>query len=262
MAQESQIRDLLQTWLHYIHIENLTNAKVEAGDEDQPHIWDSGVNLVGDKLLLDESLFKQLKQPFKTSKTKSQTKSQTNPPSIAVAFPQLYLIEGNRRQFRPLFTIDISPIFDGNYRQSGWDLTTFEFQPVIPNLMQWYGLEEETAESLVTKEGLKVFLETTFNRPFKTLQDFIGLISLPPFPVRSKLLPYLLNFGYVAFNHNLNKDFQKISEQRQWDWAVPAHPAYEYLFGQPIGVTVPKRENCTLRLKALSIKDLSDTYFP
>ena len=70
MAQESQIRDLLQTWLHYIHIENLTNAKVEAGDDEQPHIWDSGVNLVGDKLLLDESLFKQLKQPFKTSKTK------------------------------------------------------------------------------------------------------------------------------------------------------------------------------------------------
>ncbi|WP_234300806.1 AAA domain-containing protein [Sphaerospermopsis aphanizomenoides] len=230
MTQESQIRDLLQAWLHYIHIENLSNAKVEAGDDEQPNIWDSGVNLVGDRLLLEESLFKQLKQPFKTSKTKPQA----NPPSIAVAFPQLYLIEGNRRQFRPLFTIDISPIFDSNYRKSGWDLTKFEFQPVIPNLMQWYALEEETAESLVTKEGLKVFLETTFNRPFKTLQDFIGLISLPPFPVRSKLLPYLLNFGYVAFNHNLNKDFQKISEQRQWDWAVTRHPAYEYLFGQPI----------------------------
>ncbi|MFN6153740.1 MAG: hypothetical protein ACK4YK_04150 [Dolichospermum sp.] len=28
------------------------------------------------------------------------------------------------------------------------------------------------------------------------------------------------------------------------------------------GITVPNRENCTLRLKALSIKDLSDTCFP
>ncbi|MHC5721917.1 MAG: superfamily I DNA/RNA helicase, partial [Nostoc sp.] len=95
----------------------------------------------------------------------------------------------NRRQFRPLFTINVSTIFEGNYRSSGWNLTDYEFQPVIPNLMQWYGLEEEAAESLVTKEGLKVFLETTFNRPFKTLQDFMGLIELPPFPVRSKLLP-------------------------------------------------------------------------
>ena len=31
---------------------------------------------------------------------------------------------------------------------------------------------------------------------------------------------------------------------------------------EDIGITVPNRENCTLRLKALSIKDLSDTCFP
>ncbi len=61
----------------------------------------------------------------------------------------------------------------------------------------------------------------------------MGLIELPPSPVRSKLLPYLLNFDYVPFNHNLKKDFQKISEQNNWSWAIPGHPAYEYLFGQP-----------------------------
>ncbi|MGJ5676791.1 MAG: AAA domain-containing protein [Nostochopsis sp.] len=229
MAYDLQIRQLLKAWLDYIHVENLSNAKVEADESTQPNIWDSLVNLVGDKLLIDESLFKELKQPFKSSKNKAQF----NLPSIAVAFPQLFVIEANRRQFRPLFTINVSPILEGNYRKSGWDLTEYEFQPVIPNLMQWYGLEEEAAESLVTREGLKVFLETTFNRPFKTLQDFMGLIELPPSPVRSKLLPYLLNFDYVPFNHNLKKDFQKISEQNNWSWAIPGHPAYEYLFGQP-----------------------------
>jgi AAA domain len=229
MAEDSQIRELLKAWLDYIHVENLSNAKVEADDSEQPNIWDSLVNLVGDKLLIDESLFKKLKQPFKSAKNFEQTKL----PSIAVAFPQLYVVESNRRQFRPLFTINVSPIFEGNYRSSGWNLTEYEFQPVIPNLMQWYGLEEEAAESLVTKEGLKVFLETTFNRPFKTLQDFMGLIELPPFPVRSKLLPYLLDFDYAAFNYNLKKDFQKISDQNYFQWSRPGHPAYEYLFGQP-----------------------------
>ncbi|UKP01336.1 DEAD/DEAH box helicase [Nostoc sp. UHCC 0870] len=229
MAEASQIRALLKAWLDYIKVENLSNAKVEADESTQPNIWDSLVSLVGDKLLIDESLFKELKQPFKNSKNKVQTEL----PSIAVAFPQIYEIESNRRQFRPLFTINVSPIFEGNYRSSGWDLTQYEFQPVIPNLMQWYGLEEEAAESLVTREGLKVFLETTFNRPFKTLQDFMGLIELPPFPVRSKLLPYLLDFDYTAFNYHLKKDFQKISEQNYFSWAKPGHPAYEYLFGQP-----------------------------
>ncbi|MHC5761847.1 DEAD/DEAH box helicase [Nostoc sp.] len=229
MASDSQIRALLKAWLDYIHVENLSNAKVEADDSEQPNIWDSLVNLVGDKLLIDESLFKKLKQPFKSAKNFEQTKL----PSIAVAFPQQYIVESNRRQFRPLFTINVSPIFEGNYRSSGWNLTDYEFQPVIPNLMQWYGLEEEAAESLVTREGLKVFLETTFNRPFKTLQDFMGLIELPPFPVRSKLLPYLLDFDYAAFNYNLKKDFQKISDQNYFQWARPGHPASEYLFGQP-----------------------------
>ncbi|QLE60001.1 ATP-binding protein [Nostoc sp. TCL26-01] len=229
MAEASQIQALLKAWLDYIYIENLSNAKVEADESEHSNIWDSLVNLVGDKLLIDESLFKNIKQQFKNSKNKVQTEL----PSIAVAFPQIYEIESNRRQFRPLFTINVSPIFEGNYRTGGWDLTQYEFQPVIPNLMQWYGLEEEAAESLVTREGLKVFLETTFNRPFKTLQDFMGLIELPPFPVRSKLLPYLLDFDYAPFNQHLKKDFQKISEQNYFQWARPGHPAYEYLFGQP-----------------------------
>jgi hypothetical protein len=229
MAEASRIRQLLKAWLDYINIENLSNAKVEADDLEHPNIWDSLVNLVGDKLLIDESLFKSIKQQFKNSKNKVQTEL----PSIAVAFPQIYEIESNRRQFRPLFTINVSLIFEGNYRTGGWDLTQYEFQPVIPNLMQWYGLEEEAAESLVTREGLKVFLETTFNRPFKTLQDFMGLIELPPSPVRSKLLPYLLDFEYAPFNYNLKKDFQKISEQNYFSWAKPGHPTYEYLFGQP-----------------------------
>lgn len=86
MAEKLQIRELLNAWLDFIKVENLSNAKVESADSEQPNIWDSGVNLIGDKLLLDESLFKELKEPFKSSKKKVQPKL----PSIAVAFPQIY----------------------------------------------------------------------------------------------------------------------------------------------------------------------------
>ncbi len=130
MAETLQIPELLKAWLDYIHVENLSNAKVDAREEERPRIWDKGVTLLGDKLLLLESLFKEFKHQLKDSKPKGKT----NELLIALAFPQLYIIEDGCRQFRPLFTIDISPIFAGNYRRSGWDLTSFFFQPVIPNI--------------------------------------------------------------------------------------------------------------------------------
>lgn len=225
MANHSKLKALLQAWLDYIQVENLSNAKVEAGNQERPNIWETGLSLIGDQLLIDETQFKALKQTLKSSKPQS--------PSLAVTFPQLYEIQSGIRLFRPLFAIDISPIFQGNFRKKGWDLTAFDFQPVLPNLMQWYKLEEEDTETLVTREGLKIFLETTFHLSFKTLQDFMERIELPPLPIRSKLSPYLLNFEYVPFNHNLKKDLSKISSQSHWDWAIPSHPAYEYLFGQP-----------------------------
>ncbi|GAB1544237.1 hypothetical protein NUACC21_69130 [Scytonema sp. NUACC21] len=73
MAEDLQIRQLLKAWLDYIHIEHLSNAKVEADDSEHPNIWDSQVNLVGDKLLIDESLFKNIKQQFRNSKNQGQT---------------------------------------------------------------------------------------------------------------------------------------------------------------------------------------------
>lgn len=67
----------------------------------------------------------------------------------------------------------------------------------------------------------------------ETLQGFLRAIDSPPFPARSKLASYLLRFDFVAYNYNLKKDLQKLSSQTNADWAVPGHPAYEYLYGQP-----------------------------
>lgn len=229
MSEPSKISALIQTWIDYIRLSDLTNAEVDAGNEEQTCIWDKGISLVGNQLLIDDELFKELKQQFLDLKKKGKATDF----QIAVAFPQIYVIKDGSRKFRPLFTQDISSIFSGKYRASGWDLTKFEFQPVLPNLMDLYQLDEEEAESLVIREGLKVFLENTFSHPFGTLQDFLHLIELPPYPVRSKPLPYLLRFNFVPYSYNLKKDFQKILEQPNWNWAVSGHPAWEYLFGQP-----------------------------
>ncbi|WP_029631602.1 MULTISPECIES: DEAD/DEAH box helicase [Nostocales] len=228
MLDKHKIDQLLNAWLDFFYLENLSHAEVDAADDDN-QIFDKGISLVGDNLLIEESLFKQLKQQFLALKKKGKN----NDFQMAVALPQIWrAIEGSRR-FYPLFKIDISSIFQGNYRAKGWDLTSFEFQPVPPNLMELYQLDEEEIEALVIKEGLKVFLETTFKQSFTNLQDFIDLVDLPVKPYTTKRAPYLLHFDFVAYNYNLKKDLQKILEQPQWEWADDGHPACEYLFGQP-----------------------------
>lgn len=228
MSNFSKIRAILEAWLDYIHLEDLSNAEVEVGKEEKQKIWDKEIQLVGDQFLLPQSLFQKFKKP--SQELAEAGKEQDF--QIATAFPQIYRVEKGERKFKPLFTIDISSLFSGRYRSRGWDLTEFEFQPVIPNLMELYQLDEEDIDNLVTREGLKAFLETTFKYSFSTLQDFLDRLPLPP-SLHAKPAPYLLRFDFVPYNYNLKKDLQKIRSQAFWDWATPSHPAYEYLFGQP-----------------------------
>ncbi len=229
MSETAKIKKLLSAWLDYIYLEDLSNASVDAVTSKGQNIWFKGVSLIGDNLLLPKSLFQELQeQYFSKSAQKKQQEIK-----LAVAFPQIYLVQKKQRQFRPLFTIDVSSIFLGKFRSRGWDVTQYDFQPVIPNLMELYRLDEEEVENLVTKEGLKVFLETTFKHSFSTLQDFLELIELPSCSLPLKHSPYLLRFDFVPANNNLKKDLKKISDSSYFPWAVRDHPAYEYLFGQP-----------------------------
>lgn len=229
MSDLAKIRAILKAWLDYIYLEDLSNAEVEAGKDEKRKIWDEGIRLIGDQLLIPQSVFQEFRKKYQALEEKKQLQDF----KIAVAFPQIYRVKDRERKFNPLFTIDISSVFSGRYRSRGWDLTKFEFQPVIPNLMELYQLDEEEAENLVTREGLKVFLKTTFKYSFSTLQDFLERLPLPSSPFHPKPLPYLLRFDFVPYNYNLKKDLQKIRNQAFWDWAIPGHSAYEYLFGQP-----------------------------
>ena len=123
MSEHLKISAIIETWMDYIRLSDLTNAEVDAGTSQQPSIWEKDVSLVGNQLLVADSLFKELKKQF----LELEQKGKASDFQIAVAFPQIWVVKDGRRKFRPLFTVDISGVFQGKYRASGWDLTTFDF---------------------------------------------------------------------------------------------------------------------------------------
>jgi hypothetical protein len=238
MLDPAKLIQLIKAWLSYIRLEELTQAEVERGSESYPKVFDNSVRLVGNKLMLDSELFKQLQQQLQAALQRSKPKEF----QMAVAFPQIYLVQGKGKEqklkYLPLFTIDVSQIFQGKYHKSGWDLSNFEFQPVVVNLMRLYGLEEEQAESLIVTEGIFRFLEDTFKRKFSTLGDFIDLVDLPEGSYKAFRKAYLLRFDFVPYNAQLKEDLREILQQLQQipdscEWLVNTHPAIGYICGQP-----------------------------
>ncbi|ACK74123.1 superfamily I DNA/RNA helicase (plasmid) [Gloeothece citriformis PCC 7424] len=230
MSETGKIRKIIKAWEQYLYLENLSNASVEVGFDKTRKIWDEKIQLVGNQILIPQPHFQHFKKIYSTLEEKKQLEDF----KIAVSFPQIYRVIAGKRNFLPLFTVDISSIWSGKYRSRGWDLTEgFLFQPVIPNLIEFYLKDEEKAENLVIHEGLRTFLSETFKFNFSTLQDFLDLLKPPQQNLSYKPIPYLLRFDYVSYTHNLKKDLRYLNQQEFWDWATPGHPAYEYFFGSP-----------------------------
>ena len=237
MLESEKLIQIVQSWLGYIRLEELTQAEVERSSDIYSKVVDKGVQLVGNKLLLDSEVFTQFQQQQQAAK-----RGNKNDVQMAVAFPQIYIIQGKgkeqRLKYLPLFTIDISPIFKGNYRKTGWDLTEYEFQPVVVNLMRLYRLEEEQAESLIVASGILKFLEDTFKGRFSTLRDFLELVDLPEGKYKTSRQPYLLRCDFTPYNALLKQDIQEILKELQQpdcnsEWLTETHPAMQYLGGEP-----------------------------
>ena len=237
MLESEKLIQIVQAWLGYIRLEELTQAEVERSSDIYSKVVDKGVQLVGNKLLLDSEVFTQLMQQQQAAK-----RGNKNDVQMAVAFSQIYIINGKGKdqklKYLPLFTIDISPIFKGNYRKTGWDLTEYEFQPVVVNLMRLYGLEEEQAESLIVASGIWKFLEDTFKGRFPTLREFLELVDLPEGKYKTFRQPYLLRCDFTPYNALLKLDLQEILKELQQpdslsEWLIETHPAMQYLWDQP-----------------------------
>jgi AAA domain len=238
MLESEKLIQIVQAWLAYIRLEELTQAEVERGSDAYPKVIDKGVQLVANKLMLDSEVFKQ----FQQQQQAAAKRGKPNDFQMAIAFPQIYLIQGKGKEqklkYLPLFTVDISPIFKGNYRKTGWDLTEYEFQPVVVNLMRLYGLEEEQAESLIVASGILKFLEDTFKGRFPTLRDFLDQVDLPSGKYKTFRQPYLLRCDFTPYNALLKLDLQGILQQLQEtpqlsEWLTETHPAMQFLWGKP-----------------------------
>lgn len=237
MLDQEKLPLLVQAWLSYIRQEEMTLAEVEKGRGSFQKVFDTGVRLVGNKLILDSALFNQLQQQcLDALKRRKPHEFQ-----IGVTGPQIYSTTGKgleqKLKYLPLFVIDISKIFQGNYRKSGWDLTEFELQPVVFNLMRLYRLEEEEAESLIVTEGISKFLEDAFKRKFSSLGDFIDQVDLPFGNYKTARSAYLVRFDLVPYNTKLKQELreilQQLEEPQNCPWIVAGTPATEYLFGSP-----------------------------
>lgn len=237
MLESEKLIQIVQAWLGYIRLEELTQAEVERSSDIYSKVVDKGVQLVGNKLLLDSEVFTQFQQQQQAAK-----RGNKNDVQMAVAFPQIYIIQGKGKEqklkYLPLFTVDISPVFKGNYRKTGWDLTEYEFQPVVVNLMRLYGLEEEQAESLIVASGILKFLEDAFKGRFPSLRDFLELVDLPEGKYKTFRQPYLLRCDFTPYNALLKLDLLEILKELQQpdsksERLTETHPAMQYLFCQP-----------------------------
>jgi hypothetical protein len=92
-------------------------------------------------------------------------------------------------------------------------------------------MDDEQREKLITKDGLRLFLETTFAIEFQTYEKWMRQVVIPGSHRRVQRQPYLFKFTGGRFSWNLKKDLKEIKAGPK-DWSK-GHPAYEYLFGAP-----------------------------
>jgi hypothetical protein len=222
--KQKKITSILEAWLHYIQLEDMAQAEVSGKDIND----EEEITLSGDCLFMSQSAYDKLQD--KKAKEK-------NPDEfvLALSFPQIYYIEKGERKFTPMFGLIITEILSEGYKLEGWDLSKCEFQPVTKNLEHLFFMDENDIEQLVTGEGIHLFLKLTFGFIQATLSEICNEIQLPVEQINKFKIcyrPYLFKFENTNFNFNLKRDIKEIKKKGQ-SWAIPGHPAYEYLFGKP-----------------------------
>lgn len=221
MNAASKVDAILNAWFDYIALDDFSNARVEAGKQDI--VKQRGVNLSGNNILIGQDIFSELRQKV----TKAQQKQET---VWSLSFPQIIDVDQRKSYFCPLFSLDITPILKGEYKGQGWNIEELKLSEAGENLATFLKLDEEQREQLITQDGLRRFLETTFELQFGTYEEWMRQVIIPRrYQIQRE--PYLFEFTGGRFSENLKKDLKEIkSGSKSWS---KGHPAYEYLFGTP-----------------------------
>ncbi|MDZ8256878.1 AAA domain-containing protein [Nostoc sp. ChiQUE01b] len=223
MNTASKVDKILNAWFDYIALDDYSNARIEANSDK---VKQRGVKLVCDHILIDITTFSELQK-----KVKQRQKFQQEAAWV-LSFPQVLDVEERKSYLCPLFSLDVTSILKGEYQEQGWNLDSLTLIEAGDNLATFLKLDDEQCEQLITKDGLRRFLETTFGLIFNSYQDWMERIIIPRRsrdPIQRQ--PYLFEFTGGRFTGNLRQDLKDIKlGSKNWS---KGHPAYEYLFGVP-----------------------------
>lgn len=221
LSAASKVDLILDAWLQFITLEDRSKAKVPSDTAEC-----DGLKLIGNDLIIDKRLFTKLQASNALGKRGQQEAT------WVVSFPQIDKKEQGKSNLYPLFSLDVTPIFRGSYQAAGWNIENFEVAEAGNNLAAFLNLEDEQLEKLITKEGLRRFLATTFDIDFESFEGWMQRVNLSGYCSISRQ-PYLFEFKSSNFSINLKQDLKAIQESQDKQWLESGHPAYEYLFGIP-----------------------------
>jgi len=222
---------LIQAWLDYIKLEEMTAAEVERGRDAGQRVFDEQLSIAGNKLIVEEPLRKQLK-----AAAAHQADFQ-----LALSGPALYRVQGKgasqKIKYLPLFTIDVTSILRGGHRKGGWDVTALPFQPVVANLVRLCGFDEDAAERIIVSRGLLPFLEEITGQRCKTFQEVLNQLT-PPGRIRLQAKGYLLCAHLQPYNTHLKAQLRQLSKSisNSGGMLPETSPAQQYLYGCPAPV--------------------------
>lgn len=226
LNKAAKIELILDAWLDYIDLDDYSNARV-AHDK----VKQRGIGLEGDFVLIEQAIFEELQQ-------KVNQRQQGQQEAIWVlSFPQVLDVEKGKSYLCPLFNLEVTSILKGEYRKEGWNLDELKLTEAGENVTTFLGLDEKEQEELITQDGLRQFLKTTFKREFQTYEEWMQQVIIPRSRHQIQRQPYLFEFTGGRFSGKLRQDLKEI-ESGSKDWST-GHPAYEYLFGVP---QLPKHE--------------------
>lgn len=223
MATANKAQVILEAWSEFIRLEDMSNAQVSVSKART-----NGVELHGNHVLIEVPLFLELQKSY-------ARKGQVNQNPLVLSFPQLSKVEKGKEFLCPLFSVDITSIFNGPHQADGWNIERFKVAEAGGHLSKFLRLDDDTIENLVTREGLRRFLETTFDIAF---DSFAGWMNSAPnyfqFATRAHAKPYVFEFPGSGFSFNLKKDLTDIQKASLSSWISPHSLAYKYLFTTPI----------------------------
>ncbi len=223
LSEVSKINAILDAWLEYVRLDDYSNARVEASS-DQVQL--RGINLVNNNLLIDADIFSKLQQKVnQDQKGKQET-------VWALSFPQIIDVDNKKSYLYPLFSLDVTAILKGDYQEQGWNLDSLTLTEAGDNLATYLRMDDEQREKLITKDGLRRFLETTFELTFDSYQNWMEIVNIPRrYREKIQRQPYLFEFGGGRFSYHLRPDLKEIKSSAKN--LSTGHPAFEYLFGEP-----------------------------